>query len=555
MKRLSLTLITVLVASSAVACTSAGDDEAEPKTVTRLVYAVPAPAQEAMNPNRDLAPGDEYQLKPIYENLIGSDPQTGNWVPMLAESWQLDGDVLTFVLRKGVQFHNDKGEFTAADVEYSYRDLVEPAGAISGVAEAMRAAVDRIEIVDPYRIAFHLKETSYAFMEGLGYGAIGMAIKSKADGESRSGALTLKDQPVAGTGPYQFLERTPGQNVIFKKIPYEHWRQNAGFPELELRYINENATRMSALLAGEVHLTALPDELTAEAANQGAKVIRASVPGRRIGVNLLGCYYKEPPSPDEKSAQVYVSNERKFPDSPICDVRVRRAINKAIDRDALNKAFYGGKAEQMVMWYWQPELPGFNPAWQQRWQEVYGFDLEAAKALIAEAGYQPGQLKIEVAAIPDSGGPESEDVGEAIAGMLADAGFDTPIVSLDYQRQKAGREAREYTARLEFDSTSSEPITGFEPQGYANQDSGRAVEEIALDSAYEPILRELDPAKQAVLWQSFGDQVFEAVQHVPLLRIRDEVVADPAVVGSYTFPGAMNSERYSFVEYITPAAS
>ncbi|MFC0529952.1 ABC transporter substrate-binding protein [Phytohabitans kaempferiae] len=545
--------VVALLAASAAACSSEPETR-EPKKVTRLIYAVPAPSQEAMNPNRDLAPGDEYQLKPLYENLIGSDPKTGNWIPMLAESWELEGSQLTFTLRKGVKFHNDKGEFTAADVEYSYNDLVNPPGAISGVAEAMRSAVERIEIVSDYEIAFHLRQTSYKFMEGLGYGSIGMAIKSKADAESRaSKQLSLDDQPIAGTGPYQFLERTPGQRVVFKKVPYQHWRQNAGFEELEFRYINENATRMSALLAGEAHVTVLPDELTAEAANSGAKVIRGAIPGRRIGMLLLGCYYKEPPRKDEKSAAVYVSGERKFPDSPMCDVRVRRAINKAIDRDALNKAFYGGKAEPMVMWYWQPELPGFNPAWQERWQDLYGYDPEAAKRLIQEAGYAPGQLRIEVVASPDAGGPESADVSEAVAGMLSDAGIDAPIVSLDYQKQKAGREAREYKARIEFDSTSSEPITGFEPQGYANQDSGRAVEDVALDSMYEPVLVELDPAKQAVLWQAFGDKVFEAVQHVPLLRIRDEAIVDPSVVGDYTFPGAMNSERYAFVEYITPA--
>jgi peptide/nickel transport system substrate-binding protein len=554
MMRILVAAVASLLTTTAVACSSEPDADSEPKKVTRLIYAVPAPAQEAMNPNRDLGQGIEYQLKPMYENLIGSDPKTGNWIPMLAESWTLEGNKLTFVLRKGVKFHKDKGEFTAADVEYAYTDLIDPPGAVSGVSEALREAVTRLEIVSDYEIAFHLKETSYAFLEGLGYGAAGMAIKSKADAESRpSKALTLDDEPIAGTGPYQFLERTPGQNVVFKKVPYDHWRQNAGFEEFEFRYINENATRMSALLAGEVHLTTLPDDLSAEAASSGAKVIQAAIPGRRIGFSLLGCYYKEPPRPDENAAQVFVSGQRKFPDSPMCDIKVRQAINKAIDRDAINKAFYGGKAEQMVMWYWQPELPGFNPAWQQRWQEVYGFDPEAAKRLIQEAGYAPGQLKIEVAASPDAGGPESADVAEAVAGMLTDVGIDAPIISLDYQKQKTGREAREYPARIEFDSTSSEPVTGFEPQGYANQGSGRAVEDVALDSQYEPVVMELDPDKQAALWQAFGDKVFDFIQHVPLLRVRDEVVVDPGVVGGYTFPGAMNSERYSFVEYITPA--
>ncbi len=172
------------------------------------------------------------------------------------------------------------GEFTAADVVYAYQDLIEPAGAISGVAEAVRATVKELEVVNDYEIIFHLNETNYSFFEGLGYGAAGMAIKSSADAETRDGgALKLEDQPLAGTGPYQFLERNPAENVVFEAVPYEHWRKQPGFQELEYRYINENSTRLSALLAGEVHVTQLPDELLPQAESDGAKLVEAEIPG------------------------------------------------------------------------------------------------------------------------------------------------------------------------------------------------------------------------------------------------------------------------------------
>lgn len=545
-----------LVLALLAACGGNGDASDETRAVDRLVFAVPAPTQEAMNPNRDMQPQDEFQLKPMYENLVGADPETGQWVPMLAESWELEeGNKLRFVLREGVQFHNDFGEFTAADVVYSYQDLIEPAGAVSGVAEAVRTTVDRLEVVNDHEIVFHLTETSYSFFEGLGYGAAGMAIKSSADAESRGGgALELDDEPLAGTGPYQFVERNPGENVVFERVPFAHWRQDAGFPELEYRFINENATRLSALLAGEVHVTQLPNELLSQAESDGAEIVDAAIPGRRIGMSLLGCYWKESPSVDELSEDVFTSGERKFPDSPMCDRNVRMAINKAIDRDALNEAFYGGEAEKMYMWYWQPELPGWNPEWEERWDELYGYDPDASRALLEEAGYAEGELEVQVLAIPNSGGAESADVSEAVAGMLQDVGVNAPIVTVDPAKAKAQREAREFESAIEFDSTSSEPVTGFEPQGYANQDSGRAVELLELDKPYEQVLLELDPEAQAELWEDFGELVFEAVQHVPLLRIREQMVIDPAVVADYTFPGAMMSAPYSFVEYITPAA-
>lgn len=552
-------LAAVLAAAAIGACSGSGDDTdgssggGSGETVTRLVYGVAPPEAEAMNPNRDMQPQDEFQLKPMYENLIGSDPETGEWIPMLAESWELDGNALTFALREGVQFHDDHGEFTAADVEYTYRDLIEPAGALSGVAEAVRGAVESVEILDEHTIVFHLRAPSYKLLEGLGYGAAGMAIKSRADGESRTAPPGLGDEPIAGTGPYQFVERTPGENVVFERVPYDHWRQDAGFEELEFRFIAENSTRLSALLAGEIHLTEVPEDLRAEAVGQGATTIEAGIPGRRIGMSLLGCYYVEPPSPDDLAADVFVSGQRKFPDSPMCDVRVRRAINKAIDRDALNQAFYAGNAEPMFLWYWQPELAGWNPEWEERWDELYGYDPDAARELLDEAGYGEGELTVQVLATSGYGGPEAADVAEAVAGMLSDVGIDAPLEQMDVAQHSARREAREFEAAIEFDSTSSEPVTGFEPQGYGNQASGRAVEDVELDTRYEEVLRELDPERQAVLWQELGDVVFEMVQHVPLLRTRDAVVADPDVVGDYRFPGAMMSSPHAFVEYITPA--
>ncbi len=237
----------------------------------------------------------------------------------------------------------------------------------------------------------------------------------------------------------------------------------------------------------------------------------------------------------------------------MCNRDVRMAINKAIDRDALNEAFYGGQAEQMFMWYWQPALRAGTRSGRSVGTSLYGYDPDAARELLAQAGYDEGEVKVDVLAIPDSGGAESADVSEAVAGMLQDIGIDAPILTMDGAKAKAMREAREFESAIEFDSTSSEPVTGFDPQGYANQDSGRAVETVELDTEYEQILLELDPEAQAELWGAFGEKVFETVQHVPLLRIRERMVVDSSVVASYQFPGAMMSALYSFVEYIEPA--
>ncbi len=530
--------------------TSAAGEEGGEGEVTRLVFGTPPPPDgESNNPNREIQPNDEFQIKPMYENLVAVDPETAQWTPMLAESWELNeaGDQLTFHLRQGVQFHNDFGEMTAEDVVFSLTDLIDPPGAISGVAEAVRNAVEEFEIVDDYTVIFHIAEggLSYSFFEGISYGAAGTAIKSAADWESRGGGSpaspTLEEAPIAGTGPYQFLERTPGQNVVFERVPYEHWRQNASFQELEYRYIPEDATRLSALLANEIHLTGLPAELGDEAEAQGMGIIQSQLPGRRYGIPLEGCYYVEPPEPGVPSADVFVSGDRKFPDSPWCNVDIRRAVSKAIDRDALNEAFFGGEAETAYMWYWLPEqAESWNPEWETRYADEIGYDPEGARALLEAAG---GPVEIQVFA--------RNDVTEAMAVMLEEVGFVVELVSMDDGEFTAQREGREFDRMVDYDDTASENITGFEPAGYANQDSGRAVEMVEWDTQYEAVLNELDPAAQQQLWLEFGNVVFDNVAHIPLLRTYDEIVVNPEVVCGYTFPGANMSAPYSFVEYIT----
>jgi peptide/nickel transport system substrate-binding protein len=526
------------------------DGNGEGEEVARLIFGVPPPPDgESNNPNREIQPNDEYQLKPMYENLVGVDPETAQWVPMLAESWELNdaGDQLTFHLRQGVQFHNDFGEMTAADVVFSMTDLIDPPGAISGVAEAVRNAVAEFEIVDDYTVIFHIAEggLSYSFFEGISYGAAGTAIKSQADWEARGGGSpaspTLDEAPIAGTGPYQFLERTAGQNVIFERVPYEHWRKNAEFQELEYRYIGEEATRLSALLAGEIHMTELAIELGDEAESQGMTVIKSTLPGRRYGLALEGCYYVEPPQPGELAADVFVSGERKFPDSPWCNEDIRRAASKAIDRDALNEAFYGGEAEIATMWYWLPEQEAsWNPDWETRYPDEIGYDPEGATALLEGIG---APVEIQVFA--------KNDLSEAVAVMLEDVGFVVELVSMDDGQFSSQREAREFDRMVEFDDTASENVTGFEPAGYGNQDSGRAIETVEWDTQYEAVLAELDPDAQAALWLEFGNVIFDNVPHIPLLRTYSETVVNPDVVCGYLNPGANMSAPFSFVEYIT----
>jgi peptide/nickel transport system substrate-binding protein len=565
--RLRIVAIGLILALVAAACQPGDDADTDPTGTTgegtgttsgepsgdlpeRLVYGVIAPQVESNDIVREVQPQDDFQLKPLYENLIGNDPATGQWVPMLAESWEVEGDDLRMFLREGVEFHNGFGEFTAEDVLFTMDHLTDPPGALSGIADVVRDTAPDIEIVSDHEIIFHLTNASYEFLEALSYGATGTTIMSKADFDSRGGVMPALDEPpLAGTGPYSFVERTPGQNVVFARVE-NHWRQTPDFAELEYRYFNEASTMQSALLAGEVHITELPAELTEAAVAAGMEIAESQIPGTRIALNFVGAYNDPPGVGLDDPASCENPN-----DSPWWDVRLRRAVNKAIDRDTLNQAFFGGRGEPLQMWFWLPEITGWDPAWEERFDEEYGYDPEAASALLEEAGYGPGELTVTVLGTPNSGSPESGPVMEAVAGMLNDAGFDGQIEMMDDGEEVRRLESFFYDGQavLEYDVFNSEVITGFDAQGYATHNSGRAVENCEIDAMYAEVLKLLTPDEQDEPWREMGHAVYDFVGHVPLFRVRVQAVFDPEVVSGYQFPGSGVGSLYSYVELIEAA--
>src|SRR5690606_28252967 len=102
--------------------------------------------------------------------------------------------------------------------------------------------------------------------------------------------------------------------------------------------LNETSTRLSAFLAEEIHLTTLPSDLQLQAVDRGMEYVTATVPSARVWLDFFG-----------GGQRILQTGELRFPDSPLTDDRVRQALNKAIDRDALNQAFLNGRGELMVI--------------------------------------------------------------------------------------------------------------------------------------------------------------------------------------------------------------
>jgi ABC-type transport system substrate-binding protein len=269
-------------------------------------------------------------------------------------------------------------------------------------------------------------------------------------------------------------------------------------------------------------------------------MIRSSIAGRRYGLNFLGCYYVEDHDATKPSAEVYTSGDRKFPDSPWCDKDLRIAANKAIDREAINEAFYVGKAEIAPQWFHLPELKdSWDPSWPERYKELLGYDPEGAREILEEHG-EPVQIQVYAL----------DDVSEAVANMLADVGFEVEMLSMGSAQFAAQARERQFSNVILHDNVASEIITSFEPTGYANTRSGRAVAMVEWDTMYEEVLAELDDERRAQLWREFGDLILDEAMLIPLVSNYTEFVVNPAVVCGYTNPGANVSTVWVFTAYI-----
>jgi ABC-type transport system substrate-binding protein len=149
------------------------------------------------------------------------------------------------------------------------------------------------------------------------------------------------------------------------------------FRELEIRFVREDATRLAMLLAGEAHIVELPRVLQKDALARGMKVTPSSLPSFQAVFLLGGLYFATPDKLDSKT-------------TPWVDRRVREALNRAVNRKEIVDSIFQGRAELLRVFGYHPTLPGWNPEWEKRFDEMYGFDPVKAKVLLNQAGYPQG---------------------------------------------------------------------------------------------------------------------------------------------------------------------
>ena len=513
---------------------AASDTPARPK-VNRLVMAVEPPTAE----RTDLRAGrtvDLIPFRPIYEYPLGIDSKTGKVIPQLATAWSVEpnGSSVRFQLLKGVKFHQGKGDFKAQDVIYNWKLRRDFDPSVPSSNAPIYQNINEIDAVNDHEIVVHLKAPDGTFLTTNFTEGRGLFQIFSSQHFAEIGTPTMDTGPVAGSGPYQFKERSQGSNIRYERVPYQHWRVTPDFPEFEFRFAKEASTRMAGLLTGEVHIADLPEDLKVQAQKQGYQAIKSQIPGNQVFVGFGCCHYKDPKNP---SAGYYA------PDSPLMDLRVRKALSKSIDRDEINRSFFAGTAVPMHLLNFHPTRPGWNVEWERSFAAAYGYEPEAAKALLAEAGYGPNNPLVVNMQYPAEtrGGFSGDDMADGIANMWRRIGVQVRPLTIDSSQVTGLRNQYKLENNVTLGNSASDQWTGATTMGstIAAGTRGRQPDNLNADNALNGISSTMDEKRAEQLWREVGNEYYNSYRTSPLFTLAAEAVADPKVVAGWVFPGTV----------------
>jgi ABC-type transport system substrate-binding protein len=491
--------------------------------------------------------------RPALEFLVGIDRHTGAYIPELAEKWEMspDGKSWTITLRKGVKFHEHWGEFSARDVRHAMFLMTQPESIQSDsnawrtlmgvtktdtIEDVARKVAENVEIVNDHQVVFRLKQAAPEFVEMLSANT-DLPMESKARWDA--GGKELYGQKVVGTGPFEFVERKLGAHVLYKRVE-NHWRQTPAYKELEFRWVPEDVTRLATLLSGEVHISDVPRALQKDAQTKGMQVSTSTQPAMQHQWYFGGLYFA---SPDKLDAKV-----------PFMDKRVRQAMNVAINRQALADALLGGKVQPLRVEGYHPKLdsaiwPGiWNPEWDKRFEEFYGYDPTRAKKLLEEAGYKNGfEFTMYLYTLP--GLPEIIDIGQAIALDWQAVGLSPKLVNVDFPRVREQYRTKTIHGGVWALRHSARALEVTRNIYKAKDSVVYAYEHPFIEERLEALGKVVDAGERTRLLREIGDHKFNEFAHMPMFWLFAEATVNPRYIAEYVFPGVITG-YFTHFEYV-----
>ena len=343
----------------------------------------------------------------VFDYLVFRDERQ-RMIPGLAESWRaVDPMTWEFRLRRGVKFH-DGSEFTAADVVASIERVPTVANSPSPFT-AYTKQIKEIIVVDPYTIRFRTT-TPYPLMPSdMTQIAIisGSAAKATTE-EFNSGKAAI------GTGPYKLVRYAKGDRIELARND-AYWGGKTPWERVTLRLLPSDAPRVAALLAGDVQaIENVPTTDVDRLKQEKRLTLSRTVADRLIYLHM----------DSERDVSPFVTDRDGKPlaANPLKDPRVRKAISKAINRQALAERVMEGQAVPTGQLL--PEgFFGYSKSLKPE-----AFDPDGAKKLLAEAGY-PNGFGLTIHS-PNNRYVNDAKVAQAVAQMLTHVGIVTRVVAM-----------------------------------------------------------------------------------------------------------------------------
>ena len=467
-----------------------------------------------------IARPEHLQYDPFLETLLDVDPKTGEFTPRLAEKWQASPDQKewTFFLRKGVQFHYGYGEFTARDVVHSHALMVRQ-DATSGSAPLWREA-EEVKVINDYQVVFRMKRPM-SIIPYIASRAGELRVVSKAQWD-KEGLEGFEKQP-AGTGSYRYVGRKTGVSVTYERVD-KHWSgQPPDFKELEIRLVPEETTRFAMLLGGEAHIVDLPRELQKDALSKGMKVISSSQP-----VDWMTIYF---------GGQYYLPGDAKFQaNAPLTNKKVRQALNMAINRTEILRTIFAGEGTLAYVSGWLPISEGWNPEWEKRFEQQYGYNPTRAKELLKEAGF-PAGMKLKLLAFVNPGESEGPQVADALGIYLKEVGIEPEIEVIDWAKIRDMFRNKNIQCCVWPNIISWRPVEDWIRVAYYSKGPNHHFEDEFIDKHYLALRDTVDLKERQRLARVIGDHLFDEFADIPLLWFYNEVVVNPKVVADWSYPG------------------
>ena len=459
------------------------------------------------------ATGDNRNSGGVYDRLVDYDYADPDYkvdykmVPGLAERWTIspDGKTYTFFLHKGVKWH-DGEDFTAADVVYTFNRIVE----IKPSAYGYLVDMQKIEAVDPYTVKLTLKAPDVTFLIGLGASNMGMQPKHLSD----QGA-DLKKVAV-GTGPFKIESFDSKSRTVWVKNE-NYWQQGLPYiDKVNIIWGLDKPSMLAAFTVGKVDNTWMISKIDRDTVGKSNPDFKANE-----------FEYAGPP--------IYMNTSK----PPFNDLRVRQAINLAVDRQEFIKVNGYGSGSLSCF------LPGAKTGWcLPGWDQLPGMrqpkdqDIAEARRLLAEAGYANG---FDFKVLYSTAYTQAPPLVELFAGEMKKIGLnavldprDTPTYNDLLQVKKEYETASAQGAAWSDTTTKSNVYNWFHTKGAFTIDGvGNAeLDKLIIQQAVTTNLGE-----RKKMWQQMEKIVLDNVWAIPFTDNKQFSLVQPWLKGPMVLNG------------------